>query len=161
MASGAGSLVGSLGVDGAVGLAFDAASGSLFGTDTGSQALVVIDRATAASTPVGSLGYQNAAALAFDAARGVAGDSDAGLISVDTAAGTGTTVGALGFQLTGLATGSRDAVHGVAEGRMSILVDPDQAPAVPLASWGSIPSRLWRSTPTAILFTAPTAARVS
>jgi hypothetical protein len=89
------------------GLAFDAASGTLYGSDSTSDQLVIFDAETGTATAVGALGFDQVRGLAFHSGSGTLLGSDVQtdqLLSIDTASGAATPIGPTGFgDVTGLA----------------------------------------------------------
>jgi hypothetical protein len=82
------------------GLAFDASSGTLYGTDTDSGMLLTIDPVNSLATVVGPIGFADVAGLACDASSGIFYGSDLAtrqLIAIDPATGAGAAVVSLLF----------------------------------------------------------------
>jgi len=100
-ATGMGTLVGDIGLTYRYvqGLAFDAATGNLLGTDVVLHELVRINRLTGVGTRVGSLNFGNVTSLAFSPSGALYGIDQTGdqLIRLDKTTGQGTVVGPLGF----------------------------------------------------------------
>lgn len=89
------------------GLAYDPASGTLYGSDVSTRVLVTIDPTTGAATVVGPIGFSFVEGLAFDPLAGVLWGADRGtneLIRIDPSTGAGTAVGPFGVDsIRGLA----------------------------------------------------------
>jgi len=89
-------------IDDVQALAFDVASSKLYGADTASNVLIVIQTSTGTATPVGPLGYPDVVGLAFDpntdTLYGVDSTFDT-LLVIDTSTGAATPVGSLGFAM--------------------------------------------------------------
>ncbi|MCB9865506.1 MAG: M4 family metallopeptidase [Phycisphaerales bacterium] len=89
------------------GLAYDPNADTLYGTDTTSDQLVIIDPDTGAASAVGALGFASVSGLAFDPVSSTLYGSDTTtdqLITIDPVTGAGAAIGALGFaSVSGLA----------------------------------------------------------
>jgi hypothetical protein len=98
-ATGAGTIVGHLGLSGffnVAGLAFDPGTGTLYGSNVSANQLVTIDTATGSATVVGPLGFEQVAGLDFDSSSNTLYGTDIEsetLITIDPATGAGTAVG--------------------------------------------------------------------
>jgi DNA-binding beta-propeller fold protein YncE len=88
-------------VQGIRGLAFDAAKGVLYGSDTQLDVLVRIDTDSGEIDAIGAMGFGEVEGLAFDPESGILYGSDTEtdeLIRIDTITGAGKAIGPLGFE---------------------------------------------------------------
>ncbi len=103
--TGAGTAIGSLGVDlFEVGLAFDSAGNLFASDDNGSANLYSIDPLTGAASVIGSTGTTGVAGLSFSSGGTLFGLVDTGgdqLVTIDTTTGAATAVGSLGLSTNG------------------------------------------------------------
>ncbi len=130
--TGALSMIGATGFGPIGGLAFDSATGILYGATSGTSNgdLISIDLGTGAGTLIGSTGLGDVAALALGPGGvlygGLGGNSTApgSLITIDPATGAGTLVGFSGYPvLSGLARSLECVIDGAPGGELYVWVD--------------------------------------
>src|SRR6185436_9005694 len=102
--NGAATLISGTGITGyqVVGLAFDPSPNRLYGADSETDQLLLLDRADGSATVVGALGFRPGLGLAFDPnTNTLYGNDGETLYVVDTATGAGTPVGMFGTGVAG------------------------------------------------------------
>jgi hypothetical protein len=131
-ATGALTSIGATGFGPIGGLAFDSATGILYGATSGTSSgdLVSIDLATGAATLIGSTGLGDVAALTFGPSGvlygGLGGNSEGAgsLITIDPATGAGTIVGSSGYPvLSGLSRSLDCVINGAPGGELYVWID--------------------------------------
>jgi hypothetical protein len=134
--TGALTTVGATGFGPIGGLAFDPATGILYGVTSGTSAgdLITINLATGAGTLVGTTGLGDVSALEFGPNGllygGLGGNSSApgGLITIDPLTGAGTIVGASGYPvLSGLSRSLDCVIKGAPGGGLNLWIDGGDA----------------------------------
>lgn len=131
-ATGALTTVGATGFGPIGGLAFDSATGILYGATSGTSSgdLIKLNLETGAGTLIGSTGLGDVAALAFGPGGvlygGLGGNSEGAgsLITIDPATGAGTLVGFSGYPvLSGLARSLDCVIDGTPGGELYLWID--------------------------------------
>jgi hypothetical protein len=130
------------------GLAYDTNNDILYGVDTSSDYLIIIDVATVAATLVGLTGFGDVQGLAYDANNDILYGTDTltnQLITIDPVTGAGTAVGDLGFtNVQGLAyDANNDILYGVDTVTAQLItIDPATGAGTAVGSTGALMSGL-------------------
>ncbi len=138
--TGVGTAVGSMGIAGIMGLAFDRNTNTLYGSNSIFGQLHTINTSTGVATPVGPLGFDVVRGLAFDPNTNTLYGSDvvaAQLLTINTSTGAASPVGPLGFSnVTGLAfdpnTNTLYGSDSIADRLLTINTSPGAGTAVGL-----------------------------